>query len=387
MKEEEVNGTSIRRRQFHRVRRVVVKVGSGVIAAKGRLRPGTIGDLTYDVTVLRHQGYEVLLVVSGAVAAGFSALGLSRPPTEVVERQAAACVGQYQLMTVFASAFKKHRARVAQLLMMAEDIDDRRRFLSARHTLHTLIARDIVPIINENDPLADDEQKIGDNDHLAALVTNLASADLLVILSSVPGVYRNGSNSEIIPTVAAGSTIDEHISTAVSESGVGGMVAKVSAARLASRGGVPTIIADGKTPGLLPRILAGEKIGTIFLPVVDRIPSRKRWIAMRTRSYGAVRVEARAQRAIIERGASLLPAGVVGVDGRFTMGARVDIQDDAGATFAVGLASYSSREIALIQGKHRADFKHILGYRYVNEIVHRDDMVLLRETDGNGGKE
>lgn len=387
MKEAEVNGTPNRKRQLRRVRRLVVKVGSGVIAAKGRLRPGTIAHLTYDVTVLRHQGYEVLLVVSGAVAAGFSALGLPRPPTEVVERQAAACVGQYQLMTVFASAFKKHRSRVAQLLMMAEDIDDRRRFLSARHTLQTLIAHDIVPIINENDPLADDEEKIGDNDHLAALVTNLASADLLVILSSVPGVYRNGSDSGIIPCVSAGSTIDEHISTAVSESGVGGMVAKVAAARLVSRGGVPTIIADGTTPGLLPRILAGEEIGTIFLPTADRIPSRKRWIALRARSYGAVRVDDGAKRAITERGASLLPAGVVGVDGRFTMGARVDIQDERGVTFAVGLASYSSREIALIQGKRRADFKHVLGYKYVNEIVHRDDMVLLSETDGAGGGE
>jgi len=192
MKAAELHEAPVRKPRLCRVRRVVVKVGSGVIAAKGRLRPGTIADLTYDVTVLRHQGYEVLLVVSGAVAAGFSAPGLSRPPTEVVERQAAACVGQYQLMTVSASAFKKHRSRVAQLLMMAEDIDDRRRFLSARHTLQTLIAHDIVPIINENDPLADDEQKIGDNDHLAALVTNLASADLLVILSSVPGVLGVG---------------------------------------------------------------------------------------------------------------------------------------------------------------------------------------------------
>jgi glutamate 5-kinase len=162
------------------------------------------------------------------------------------------------------------------------------------------------------------------------------------------------------------------------------MVAKVSAARLASRGGVPTVIADGTTPGLLPRILAGEEIGTIFLPAADRIPSRKRWIALRARSYGAIRVDAGAKRAITERGASLLPAGVVGVDGRFTMGARVDIQDGRGATFAVGLASYSSREITLIQGRPRADVKHILGYRYVNEIVNRDDMVLLSEADGNG---
>lgn len=380
MKTADNNVADSRKHQLGRVRRLVVKVGSGVIAAKGRLRPATIADLAYDVMVLRHQGYEVLLVVSGAVAAGFAALGLTKPPKEVVQRQAAACIGQYKLMTLFASAFKKHRSEVAQVLMMAEDIEDRRRFLSARHTMHTLMEREIVPIINENDPLADDERKIGDNDHLAALVTDLVSADLLVILSSVPGLYRNGSEQTIIPCVQAGSSVDEHVSTVVSESGVGGMAAKVSAANLAGRGGVPTVIADGKTPGLLSRILAGEEIGTIFLPYADRIRPRKRWIALRARSFGAIRVDAGAQRAIVERGASLLPVGIVEVEGRFSIGARVDIQDESGRAFAVGLVSYSSDEIALMKGKRRADFQHVLGYKYVNEIVHRDDMVLLNGT-------
>jgi glutamate 5-kinase len=371
-------GNGARNRDLGHVKRVIVKVGSGVIAAKGKLRPKAIEDLAYHVTLLVHQGYEVVMVVSGAVAAGYPSLGMAAAPKEVVERQAAACIGQYKLMTLFAKAFGKHRVEVAQVLLMADDIEDRRRFLSARHTLLRLVSHGIVTIINENDPLADDEAKIGDNDHLAALVTNLVSAQLLIILSSVPGLYAEGMTGPVIPKVSFGSSVEQHISAQMTATGVGGMMAKVSAARLAGNFGVPTIIADGKQPDLLPRILHGEEIGTMFVPRDGKlISSRKRWIAFRTRSAGTLHVDEGARQAIVTRGASLLPSGILEVDGRFELGARVDIKDATGKVFAVGLASYPAGDIRKMRGRKKSEFKDVLGYEYTGEIVNRDDMVVL----------
>jgi glutamate 5-kinase len=366
------------RRTLGRIRRIVVKIGSGVIAGGGRLRPKVVADLAYDVSVLRHQGHQITMVVSGAVAAGYQPLGFDAPPTEVVDRQAAASVGQHKLMSVFAAAFARHRLPVAQLLLSADDIEHRRRFLSARHTLHTLLSRGAVPIINENDALSDDEIKVGDNDHLAALVTSVVSADLLIILSRVPGLCSDGGHGPVIPQVDIGSDIDEHISLAVSASGVGGMVAKVAAARLASRWGVPTIIADGTRQGMLQRVIGGESVGTVFVPSADRLPERKQWIAVRSRSLGVLRVDAGATEALTQRGASLLPTGVVEVQGDFRMGERVDIHDESGRAIAVGLASYAADEIRRLRGRRQSEIRSVLGYEYVKEIVNRDDLVLLQ---------
>ena len=376
-------------RDFGELRRVVVKVGSGIIAPMGRLDLLVIERIAKDVTALRDTGLEVVLVVSGAVAAGYLGMGRDQPPTAVVERQAAAAVGQYQLMTMFASEFEKCDTVVAQLLMMQDDIEDRRRFLSARHTLYELLSRGVLPIINENDPLADDEAKIGDNDHLAALVTSLTTADLLVILSTVAGVLRFGDGenetadgdraltAEVISTIEVGSEIDDHITDDQSETGVGGMRAKVRAARLASDWGVPTVIASGKEPGLLARVVSGEEVGSLFVPGVKRLTERKQWIAIRTRSRGSIVVDDGAKRALVERGASLLPIGIVEVEGDFGIGARVDLIDGSGEAFAVGLVSYSASEIQRMKGRQSGEFQEVLGYRYVEEIVHREDLVLL----------
>ena len=376
-------------RDFGELRRVVVKVGSGIIAPTGRLDLLVIERIAKDVTALRDTGLEVVLVVSGAVAAGYLGMGRDQPPTAVVERQAAAAVGQYKLMTMFASEFEKCDTVVAQLLMMQDDIEDRRRFLSARHTLQELLSRGVLPIINENDPLADDEAKIGDNDHLAALVTSLTTADLLVILSTVAGVLRFGYGenetadgdraltAEVISTIEVGSEIDDHITDDQSETGVGGMRAKVRAARLASDWGVPTVIASGKEPGLLARVVSGEEVGSLFVPGVKRLTERKRWIAIRTRSRGSIVVDDGAKRALVERGASLLPIGIVEVEGDFGIGARVDLVDGSGEAFAVGLVSYSASEIQRMKGRQSEEFQEVLGYRYVEEIVHREDLVLL----------
>ena len=411
-------------RDFGALRRIVVKVGSSIIAPAGRLDSLVIERIAKDVTALRDEGLEVVLVVSGAVAAGYLGMGRNQPPTTVVERQAAAAVGQYQLMTMFAREFERCDTVVAQLLMMQEDVEDRRRFLSARHTLQELLSRGILPIINENDPLADDEAKIGDNDHLAALVTSLTTADLLVILSTVAGVLRFNDDeeeatggatyhtpedatrepgwdggepagddagepsdggedndralpAEVISTIEVGSEIDRHITDDQSETGVGGMRAKVRAARLASDWGVPTVIASGKEPGLLTRVVNGEEVGSLFVPGTKRLTERKRWIAIRTRSRGSIVVDDGAKRALLERGASLLPIGIVDVEGDFGIGERVDLVDGDRAAFAVGLVSYPASEIQRMKGRQSEEFKEVLGYRYVEEIVHREDLVLL----------
>ena len=364
-------------RDLSRVKRIVVKVGSGVIAAKGKLKSRVIADLAFDVTVLRHRGHEVILVVSGAVASGYTLLGLSKPPTSVLERQAAAALGQPRMMTQLAKAFAVHRTSVAQLLMSADDIDNRRRFLSARHTMEELLRRGVVPILNENDALSDHEATIGDNDHLAALVTNVASAELLIILSRVPGVFPSGRTDSVIARVDVGSSLDSHITRDMTETGVGGMVAKVSAAHLASNWGVPTIIAQGGKAGLLQRLVAGEEIGTLFVPRANPLNSRKTWIAVRKTSRGTLTVDAGARRALVERNASLLPAGIVAVEGTFPMGTRVDLLDERGERFAVGLVSYSADEIRRIRGRKQSEIKTLLGYEYVKEVVHRDDLVVL----------
>ena len=363
-------------RDFGELRRVVVKVGSGIIAPAGRLDPLVIERIARDVTAVRDTRLEVVLVVSGAVAAGYLGMGRDQPPTSVVERQAAAAVGQYQLMTMFAQEFEKCDTVVAQLLMMQDDIEDRRRFLSARHTLQELLSRGVLPIINENDPLADDEAKIGDNDHLAALVTSLTTADLLVILSTVAGVLRFGDD-EVISTIEVGSELDDHITDDQSDTGVGGMRAKVRAARLASGWGVPTVIASGKEPGLLARVVDGEEVGSLFAPGKKRLTERKRWIAIRTRSRGSIVVDDGAKQALLERGASLLAIGIVEVEGDFGIGARVDLLDGSGEAFAVGLVSYPASEIQRMKGRQSGDFQEVLGYKYVEEIVHREDLVLL----------
>lgn len=364
-------------RRFDQMRRIVVKVGSGVISAGGRFRARIAADLVHDTTVLRHRGYEVILVISGAVASGFRALGFSRPPSVVLERQAAAAIGQHKMMAMFAKLFVPHRTEVAQLLMSAHDIEDRERFLSARHTLLELLARGIVPIINENDALSDHEAIIGDNDHLAALVTNVACAELLIILSRVPGLLEGGGGTRVIPRVDVDADVAQHITRELSESGVGGMVAKVSAAGLAANWGVPTIIADGTKRGQLLQVIAGEDVGTLFVPRQPKIGARKRWIAFRTRSRGALVIDAGAKRALCERGASLLASGIRTVEGDFTMGARVDILDESRTPLGIGLASYSADEIRRLRGRRQAEIRELLGYEYVKEIVHRDDLVLL----------
>ncbi|MCA9242670.1 MAG: glutamate 5-kinase [Phycisphaerales bacterium] len=359
-------------------RRIVVKVGSGVVARDGRMRTAVIRRLAADVAEARAGGREIVMVVSGSVAAGCGPLGLAKAPKAVLERQVVASVGQPLLMARLAEAFAPYKTLTAQLLMSADDIENRRRFMSARHTMLGLLARGVIPIINENDALSEHEAIIGDNDHLAALVTSVISADWLIILSTARGVMEQAGAGPLISRVEVGSRLDAHIDQSLSATGVGGMRAKVAAAHLASQWGVPTLIAEGRG-GALPRILAGRDIGTLFVPDKRALPARKRWIAIRSRSRGQIIVDDGARRALTERGASLLPAGITDVRGDFPMGARVDICTPDGVSFAVGLVSYGSDEIRRVKGRKQSEIAGILGYEYYREIVHRDDLVLLSE--------
>lgn len=358
------------------VESVVVKVGSAVLAGTGSVDPAALARLAEDVKSLQARGIRVVLVVSGAVASGYASLGLDRPPSEVVARQAAASIGQPRLMAALAQAFAAHGLHVAQLLLGAEDIEHRRRFLSARHTMLHLLHAGVIPVINENDALSDDERRVGDNDHLAALVTTLVGAELLVLLSQTDGVRRDKGEGERVQCVDDAEALLEHVGRKRSSTGVGGMGAKLSAARLAARSGVATVIADGRSAGVLGRLFAGEDLGTLILPRSWDHSARKRWIAVRTRSRGTLYVDEGAARALRETKASLLPRGVVRVEGSFTIGARVEIRDAEGSWIGVGLVSYDSDEIRRLLGRNARDIESILGYRYVSEIVQREDLVL-----------
>ncbi len=364
-----------RRDVVGRVKRIVVKVGSAVIASNGKLRPKVIADLAYDVSVLLHQGFEVVMVVSGAVAAGYAGLRYPSPPKSVVKRQASASVGQYKLMTLFAKAFCRHRVEVAQLLMMEDDFSNPRRFLSARYTLQELIRSGVVPIINENDALAEDEKQIGDNDHLAAWVTNVASADLLVLLSSVQGVYRNGCDGAVIDEVHGDASLDGCVTAELSATGVGGMKVKVSAARLANSWGVPAIIACGKTQGMLTTVVKGESVGTLFRPSSAEQLLEARWLAVQKGACGVLSVT-RQGRVAIGEGRGLKPDNVVSVHGTFGIGARIDLADEHDRVFATGLVSYDSNGVAKMCGKSSDEFLETLGYVYIDDVVHSDDIVL-----------
>ncbi len=368
-------------RKFAGVRRIVVKVGSAVLAPKGELEAHAVRRLASGIDALvsgaggAGEGRQVMLVSSGAVASGFRSLGLESSPKTIVLKQAAAAIGQSRLMSAYAAAFGARG--VAQVLLTSDDLDDRARVLNARRTLSALLEHGIVPIINENDSVSFDEIKLGDNDRLSALVAAHMQADLLVILSTVRGVYAGGDAKKIIATIAAGEDPSGHVQAEKSATGVGGMATKIAAARVCTAAGIPVVITGGNEPDVLERVVRGEEIGTYFPAATRRSPLRKRWIGQSTRAKGKLVIDEGAAKAIRTRGASLLPSGVVDVKGHFAAGAPVDILGPDQRVMARGLASYSAEEIRKIRGKRAAQIASVLGYNYRDEVVHRDDLMLL----------
>jgi glutamate 5-kinase len=363
------------------VRRVVIKIGSGVISNDDGLDTGIIAAIVRDVAELRRQGFEVVIVSSGAVAAGKGDLGIIGRPRTIPLKQAAAAIGQSRLMRAYKEALRPLGLTAGQVLLTRDDLANRRRYLNARNTLMTLLEYGVIPIINENDTVVVDEIRFGDNDNLSALVTNLVEAHLLVILSDVDGLFDSdpGKNTgaQLIPLVERiGSGIEAMAGDSASLFGTGGMVTKIRAAKRASLYGVGTAIINGRTPGILVRFFAGEELGTYFLPARDRMAAKKHWIAFTKKPRGKLFVDDGARNALVSKGKSLLPSGIQGVEGGFDRGDAVRLCTLDGIEFAKGVINYTLPELLRIMGKKSSEIEGILGYKYGDEIVHRDNLVL-----------
>jgi len=366
---------------FRRVRRFVLKVGSRVLTAKGRtLSQGVFDRLAREVSGAKKKGYEVVIVSSGAIAAGMARLGLLEKPRTMPQKQASAAIGQSALMWNYERAFSFYGEKVAQILLTRDDLSNRNRYLNARNTLLTLLEFGVIPIINENDTVVVEEIKFGDNDNLSALVTNLVNADLLVILSDIDGLYdrdpRLHKNAKLIPLVPqVTEDMERKASGTLSPISIGGMVTKLQAARKAALFGVPTILANGMVEGVVEKILQGEEVGTLFTSQVNKLTSRKHWIAFTLESRGKILVDDGAKKAILQKGKSLLPSGVLAAQGKFGHGDPVVLTDLQGQEFAKGLVNYDSTEINKIKGLKTAEVEGRLGYKYSDEVIHRDDLV------------
>lgn len=363
------------RQKLADARVVVVKIGSRLLSESPAARPATLAD---DIARLRaDRGVRFVLVSSGAIALGVRVLGLRARPRGLPELQAAAAIGQGRLMQHWEHAFAAHDIRIGQLLLTHDDIADRKRFLSARHTLRALMDMDCVPVINENDSVAVEEIKYGDNDRLAALVCNLIAADALLLCTDVDGLWD--ARGKRIPVVRDIVREAEPVARGSSADGVGsgGMASKVQAARAAARSGVPCVITPGRAPDVLTRVLSGQDIGTLFVPEAAPLSSRKHWIAYSSKPAGHIVVDHGATRALCERGKSLLPAGVLDAQGAFDLGDVVSLVTAEGREFARGLAGYRADDVVRLRGLQSADIAATLGYKYLDEVVHRDDLVLL----------
>jgi len=369
-----------------RYRRIVVKFGSNVLTGgTDRLHNDVMAALTAQVAALHETGAQVIVVTSGAIAAGRFRLGGRKERKDMPFRQVLAAVGQIDLMQAYQELFSRHRITVAQTLLTRGDLADRQGYLNARNTLLAMLELRVIPIVNENDVVAVDEiegAKIGDNDNLSALVANLVDADLLVLLTDTGGLYtadpRRDSAAELIPRV---ERIDARIEAlaggAFEGPGVGGMATKLQAARLATGGGTDMAIAAGKEPDVLVRLASGEAIGTLFPAGVSRMESRKRWMLAGLSVKGSIVVDSGAARVLREDRRSLLPAGVRDVQGSFARGEAVAVVDGGGLRIACGIANYASDDIMRIRGLRSDRIEETLGHHYGSEVVHRDNLVLL----------
>jgi len=363
---------------------LVVKVGSSLVTNEGQgLDTHAITHWADQIARLKGMGKQVVLVSSGAIAEGLQRLGWKTRPHALHELQAAAAVGQMGLVQVYETCFRKHDLHTAQILLTHEDLADRKRYLNARSTLRTLLALNVIPIINENDTVVTDEIKFGDNDTLAALVTNLIEADALVIMTDQKGLYsadpRKDPNATLIQEAHAGDTaLEKMAGGAGSAIGRGGMLTKVLAAKRAARSGAHTIIAWGREPDVLVRLAQGEAIGTqLIADETNKVAARKKWLADHLQVRGKLMLDAGAARALCEEGKSLLPIGVHDLSGEFERGEVVTCLDPSGAEIARGLVNYSATDARKILKKPSSEIEAILGYVDEAELIHRDSLVLL----------
>jgi len=369
-----VPGDALRQTVLRKARRIVVKVGTNALSAPdGRLDEAFVAALSAQIAGVLRGGTAVTLVSSGAIGAGIAELDLPGRPKTLPMLQATAAVGQGQLMRTFHDAFARFGVKVAQILVTRDDFHNRTRYLNIRNTIAALAQSYILPIINENDTVSVDEIRFGDNDLIAALVANLIDADALILLTDVAGFLRAGRVVDVL------ERIDESAMSSAGPAGTrgaGGMASKLDAARRVAGAGAVAVIANGRDPNVLPRLLSGERIGTICLPASRRMSARRRWIGHAARTSGKVYVDAGAAEALLRGGKSLLASGITEVEGRFGKGANVAVVAPSGAIIARGLSNYSAEQFDQIKGLKSSQFAKVLGDKPYDEVIHRDNMTL-----------
>ena len=377
--------TDLLRQEISATDTLVVKVGTRVVSQDcGTLNHDRITQLAQELSAICETGRRVVLVSSGAVAAGMSQLGFKQRPVGLAQLQAVAAVGQASLIEAYDRTLRQYGRHAAQVLLTGDDLNDRGRYLNVRNTLMSLLEWGVIPIINENDTVAVDELMVtfGDNDRLAAMVTNLLQNALLVILSDVDGLYDSDPQGSELQTITTVSEVNDSILDLVNDCdegpGRGGMSSKLEAARLVSTAGENVIIASGHKPGVLAEILAGKEVGTLILAQGKAISSRKRWIGISAQTRGSLFLDAGACQALTEQGRSLLAIGIVGAEGEFSKGDVVSLRTGPGVELARGLTNYPVDEIRMIQGLRSEQIVQRLGYRPYEEVIHRDNLVILR---------
>lgn len=368
------------RDKFNKCRRVVIKVGTSTLTySNGQLNLQRIEQLVREMADLHNRDMEVLLVTSGAIGVGANRMGYKKVPKTMPEKQALAAVGQGALLHLYEKFFGEYGKTVAQVLLTRDDLDDRMRYLNATNALLAILAMDVIPIINENDTVVVDEIKFGDNDTLSALVAGIVNADLLLILSDVDGLYDcdpRTNKAAVLQHQVSEITQDMEDKSASRGSSFssGGMLTKLKAAQVCMAAGVPMVIANSDEDNVIRRVVGGEELGTLFIPREEKMHAREKWIAFGTVCQGKLLVDAGARQALLNRGKSLLPSGVTGVEGEFDRGTVVAVIEPDGREIARGLVNYAAREIALIAGKRSSEIEAILGEKDYDEVIHRNNL-------------
>lgn len=373
-----------RKKYLRKIKKIVVKIGSSSLtSSQGGLDMDNLFKFTSEISDLWDKELKVIIVTSGAIAAGTKYLGITEKPKKFPELQAVAAVGQHDLMRVYSSFFYKKDKKVGQILLSREDTTRREQYLNIKNTIISLLKMNVIPIINENDSVALDEIKFGDNDTLAALVAGLTEADLLVILSDIDGLYTKNpqafKDAELISVVSSITEDIEKVAGGIGSSyGSGGMITKIRAAKICSFSGIPMVIANSREKNILEKILSGSDVGTFFIPEESKkIASLKRWIAFGMITKGSVKIDRGAEEAIVKKGRSLLPVGVLEVSGKFVKGDNIAIISSDNRTVAKGLTNFTSEEIGMIKGKREEGILKEYGSCLCCEIIHRDNMFVL----------
>jgi glutamate 5-kinase len=370
---------------FEDAKRIVVKIGSGVLTEDNGLNLKALRSISRQICQLADRGLEIILVSSGAMASGIKKIGLSKRPDEIPKRQAIAAVGQAGLIMEYEKSFARYNKKVAQILLTSDDLVNRKRYLNARNTLCTLLSWQVIPIINENDTVVVEEIKFGDNDNLAAMITLLMDADILINLTDIDGLYtgdpRKNQNAELISVVTTiKKEIEKYASNIPGPLGTGGMLSKIIAAKKVTAAGIPMLIAGGEKHDILIKLFAGKEHGTFFIPKKEKLANRKCWIAFTLKPKGTIIIDDGAAAAILKSGKSLLPSGIVRVEGEFSVGAAVEFRREGNdEILGTGLVNYCASDIRKIMGLKSGKIKKYLGHKSYDEVIHRDNLAITCE--------